>query len=204
MSPRCTLLVLVAGCSSRSLVPMQDASAGTVMVSFAGLPPPPSGPLALASASLRLKDVSLYGDVQTAPGFQLGNVSVDALATPAPVRVSGLPQGVYSRLEFSIESLEVSGQWRERTLHLSLADDDGDDDEVGVNLRSAQGLELAAGETVEFAVIFDVSSWFAAVDLDLAEVDDQTIQLDDNHNSVLTAAIVAAVPPSFELTTPTP
>lgn len=201
MCPRWTLLLVVASCGGRPLPSASSSGAGTVTISFAGVQLA-AGPLDVGAASIVLKDVSLYGDVQAAPSFQLPDVSVDVLSASTPVRVMDLPQGLYSRLRFSVDQLHLSGKWRDWALSLTL-DDGDDDDQLGVALRAPNGVELASGQTVGFAVTIDVSSWFAGVDLDDAEVDsDQTIHLDDDHNGVLMSALITAVPSSFALTDP--
>jgi hypothetical protein len=198
MRPHWTLLLLVAGCGGGSAAPAQSTGAATV--GFAAQPLP-SGPLTLDGATLELEDLSLFGDVQAAPGFMLPDVSVNVLAPSTPLRMDGLPQGVYSRLRFSVESLQTTGHWRDRSLVVDLVDRD-DDDDVVADLRAPAGRELTAGQTVSFSVTIDVAGWFAGIDLDQADVDDDRIRLGGGHNGALVQSLLAALPGSFQLTTP--
>ncbi len=197
-----TLLLLVAGCGGGASAPAQ--STGSVAVAFA-TQPLPSGPLTVDSAALVLEDLSLFGDVQAAPGYMLPDVAVNALTPATPLTMDGLPQGVYSRLRFSVQSLQVSGEWRGRSLVVDLVDRD-DDDDVVADLRASSGRELTAGQTIHFAVTIDVAAWFAGVDFDQAVVDgdDDCIRLGNGYNSALVPAVLAALPTSFQLTTLTP
>lgn len=194
------LVVLVGGCGGGAVAPAQ--STGAVTVGFAA-PSLPAAPLTFAGAGLVLEDVSLFGDVQAAPGFMLPDVAVDVLTPSTPLTMDGLPQGVYSRLRFSVQSLQATGQWRDRPLIVDLVDRD-DDDDVLVDLRAPAGAELTAGHTVGFAVTMDVAAWFAGIDLDGADVDtDGSIRLGNGHNSALIPAVLAAMPGSFQLTAST-
>jgi hypothetical protein len=202
MMGRCALLLLlVAGCGGAARAPVADT--GTVSVVFSAQPLP-AGALTLASATISMEDLALFGDVQSAPGIMLPGVSIDMLAPSGPVLLDGLPQGVYSRLRFSLEALHISGQWRDHMLLIDLVDGD-DDDDVVVDLRAPAGRELTAGQTIGFAVSVDPGAWLAGVDLDQASIDaDQCIRLGGGHNSALVPALLAALPPSFQLATPGP
>ncbi|HEX4458950.1 MAG TPA: hypothetical protein VIA18_13330, partial [Polyangia bacterium] len=83
--------------------------------------------------------------------------------------------------------------------------DRDDDDDVVADLRASSGRELTAGQTIRFAVTIDVAAWFAGIDLDQAAVDDDDddgIRLGNVHNDALVPAVLAALPTSFQLTTP--
>ena len=200
MKPCWTLLLLVAGCGGGAAAPAQ--STGSVAVAFAAQALP-AGPLSVDNAALVLEDLSLFGDVQAAPGYMLPDVSVNAFMPTTPLTMDGLPQGVYSRLRFSVQSLQVSGAWRGHSLVVDLVDRD-DDDDVVADLRASSGRELNAGETIRFAVTIDVAAWFANIDLDEAAVDsdDDCIRLGNGYNGALVPAVLAALPTSFQLTTP--
>jgi hypothetical protein len=105
-----------------------------------------------------------------------------------------LPQGVYSRVRFTIDHVSAAGTWRDTPLSLSLEPSD----DTPVDLRS-DGVEVTPGHDGVLALGVDPGSWFAGNVLDGATVSANEILVSGSSNGAVGAQIVSRIPLSFAL-----
>jgi hypothetical protein len=157
--------------------------------------------LSLTSCKLEIEGLTVLGDVAPS-GPMIHEFTLDALSAGASFPLAMLPQGVYSRVRFSVDHVSAAGSWRDTPLSLSL---DAGDNTI-VDLRS-NGVELTPGHDAAFTLGVDPGSWFAGNVLDGATVASNQILIDALTNTAVGAQILASVPASFTLqdsTTPLP
>lgn len=156
--------------------------------------------LQLSSATLRVENVSVFGDTAPDSRSMLSNANIDLLSAGSRFTFTMLPEGVYSRVRFALERVELQGTWRGTPLQAQLeAEDDGGANVV--DLRSA-GAELAPGHDVTLSVSLDVGSWFAGALLDQAVASSGSIRIDEYDNTTVGQTLVSRVLGSFSLADP--
>ena len=160
-------------------------------------PSAPSGSeLSLQAAKLEIEGLTVIGDITSARANP-SELALDLLAATRSFTFDMLPQGVYSRVDFHVDSLHAQGTWRGVPLQIEI--DGADGAAATVDLRSSSGAELGAGHDVTFTVSVDGSSWFAGDLLDSATQSSSQIVVDANNNTALGAQIFSRVLASFTL-----
>jgi hypothetical protein len=150
--------------------------------------------LVLTSCKLQIEGLTVLGDVAPDGRSMIHEFTLDALSSGTSFSLSMLPQGVYSRVRFSVDQMSAAGTWRGTALSLSL---EGGDNSV-VDLRS-DGVEVTPGHDGELALGVDPGSWFAGNVLDGATVASNQILINGTTNGAVGAQILSAVPASFTL-----
>lgn len=155
---------------------------------------PATAPLTLQQARLELDNVSLVGDV--APVSMLSDVSIDLLSSGMTLPFTMLPQGLYSRVRFTVDTVSMQGTWRGVPLTIHLESGDGSQSTV-IDLRSSTGVEVAPGHDATIAVGIDAASWLAGGLLDSATQSSGQIVLDSSNNVALGQQLLSRLAPSF-------
>jgi hypothetical protein len=171
---------------------------GTVSAQFTVSMPTVPG-LQLTAGAIGLGHFDLFGDVSTTPEAQLHGATINAVTTSMGQTFSfpNLPQGVYSRLEFSVEHVWLTGSYM--GVPLTVHDDN---EGPRVDLRAMPPPELVDGDAVTLPIAVSSDTWWRDVDLSLAELDDGRILIDAFHNWELASAIMRDVGLSFAIGTP--
>jgi hypothetical protein len=125
----------------------------------------------------------------------LSEIRLDLLSAGQSFSLTMLPQGVYSRVRFTGDQVELEGSWRGVPLKVKL-EQQGEGNPV--DLRS-NGVEVAPGGVATFAISVDVASWFAGGLLDSATATQQEILVDAANNPAVAAQLAARVAASFGL-----
>ena len=157
---------------------------------------PATSPLALQQARLKLDNVSLVGDVVPDGRSMLSDVSIDLLSSGMSFAFTMLPQGVYSRVRFTVDNVAMQGTWRGVPLTIQLEPLDGSSIGV-VDLRSSAGVEVAPGHDVTIPVVIDAASWFGGALLDSATQSSGQIVVDANNNVAIVQQLLSRIAPSF-------
>jgi hypothetical protein len=185
-----------------------------IALSIGCAPPPPNLPpgkamvqfmpaslavenLTLTSAVMHLHDIRIIGDIAPPPTELIpnGELNLDVLSSGASLSFTGMPQGVYSRLQLAFDNVVIAGAWRNTSFMAHIAQFGG----PRVDLRSADGRELGPGQDIVFVVPVDVPSWFANDLLDGASPMSGQIVCDDLNNPDITLEILTRVGQSFGL-----
>lgn len=153
--------------------------------------------LQLTSGRVQIEGLTVLGDVAPDGRSMVSEFNLDVLSAGASFSLSMLPQGVYSRVRFSVDHANVAGSWRGMPLTVSLEPDDDNGASV-VDLRS-DGVEVTPGHDGELAVGVDAGAWFAGNVLDGATPDQGQIVVDDSHNVAVATQIISNLVGSFTL-----
>jgi len=190
----------LAGCGP----PDHHDNPGVLTVSFT--PAPPSLPeLTLTSATLLVGRIQPVGNRPPPPPPMLlpPPLSIDATATTPAMRVFDmLPPGVYSRVQFALDSdrpdipdVALAGTWRGTPFTAPLGMFGG----TPIEVRATTGAELEPGHDATLAVRIDVGSWFAGNLLDQAMPSGGQILCDMSNNPQVAGALLMRVVQSFSL-----
>ncbi len=189
------LLAASVACGCGQSPGSQPPADGVLTVDIQPAPVSVSG-LVLSSAHMQLENVTVIGDSSNG---RLGEVSLDLLAAARMFTLDMLPQGVYSRVTFRVDSWEAQGTWRGVPLQIQLESGDGSTT-ANVDLRSSSGVELSAGHDVTLTVTVDAGSWFAGDLLDSATQSSSGIVIDGvTNNPSVGATLASRVAASFAL-----
>ncbi|MCU1281855.1 MAG: hypothetical protein JWM53_5401 [bacterium] len=150
--------------------------------------------LQLSSGRVQIDGLTVLGDVAPDGRSMVSEFNLDLLSTGATFTLSMLPQGVYSRVRFSVDHTVVAGTWRGTPLQVALESDDG----AAVDLRS-NGVEVTPGHDGELALGVDAGTWFAGNVLDGAPAVGGQIVVDGSHNPTVASQIISRLPGSFTL-----
>jgi hypothetical protein len=153
--------------------------------------------LQLSSGRVQIEGLTVLGDVAPDGRSMVSEFNLDVLSSGASFSLSMLPQGVYSRVRFSVDHATVAGTWRGMPLTVSVEPDDDNGASV-VDLRSA-GVEVTPGHDGELAVALDAGAWFAGNVLDGATPDQGQIVVDNSHNAAVASEIISSMLGSFTL-----
>lgn len=168
---------------------------GTLTIVFAPVPASVTG-LTLSSAMLVVDRIEPIGNVEPAGPPPMMHVPIDAMSTAqVTVEFAHLPQGIYSRLEFSVDSLAVAGTWRGTPFTASVDMFGG----AEIDLPSNVGVPIGPDEGATMTVGVDASAWFAGDVLDNAMVSAGQIVCDAQNNPAVTAQLSMQVDGSFSL-----
>lgn len=203
------LLALLAGASACG-PPHGMSPRGVAKVTFTPVPEE-LAELTLDVAAMRLLGVEVYGAAAPPPSPPARgpgprppppppppmprDATLDALSTGVSLGYANLPRGLYSRLRFVLEDVELRGTWRTTPFEAHLATFRGE----SVDLRAAMGKELGPGQDVEFTVTVDVERWFAADLLDAAVAAGGTITCDEQNNPMVADKLLDNLTHSFFL-----
>jgi hypothetical protein len=126
----------------------------------------------------------------------LPNVDLDALsAGGASASIHYLPQGLYSRVRFTIGRISLEGRARGTVFHVSLAPFG-----VIVDVLASMPQELGLDQDVNFEVSVDPNLWFPPYLFDGAMRDNRDeIVADEVSNPQIAAALIPAMTASFWL-----
>jgi hypothetical protein len=194
-----SLAALLSGCGDPSGGGMQPPGPGALLVTLTPAATAVSN-LQLQSASLHFQNLSVFGDVAPNGRSMLGDVSFDLLGDPKSYSFDMIPQGLYSRVRFSVSEIKAQGTWKGHPLQISVETDDAGG--ALVDLRSPNGVEVQPGQDGTFALTETLSVWFGDNQtlLDQAVLDSNghlTISDDVNHS--IATQISAHVAASFTL-----
>jgi hypothetical protein len=190
------LLLLAVGCGGTSAPP--PPTTGEIDVQFTAKPSTDAR-LAITGGRLGIDELDLFGDVSSNRAMAQG-VEIDPTSTQVQsVMLTGLPQGIYSRLRVKPETVELQGTWRGTPLAIAFELDD-----QWTDLFAQGAPELTPGATLAFPVTIDEGAWFAGVDLDQATASGGQIQIDGTQNSAIMQSIANALLGSFTLTSTVP
>jgi len=184
---------LLSGCGQSP--GMQPPAGGVLTLNLAPSAPSVSG-LSLSSAKIQIENLTVIGDVASGHA-SVSELSLDLLGATQSFTFDMLPQGVYSRVDFRVDSLQAQGTWRGVPLQIQL--EPGDGSAATVDLRSSSGMELAAGHDVTFTVSVDGGSWFAGNLLDSATQSSSQIVVDQYNNTSIGSQILMRALASFTL-----
>jgi hypothetical protein len=179
------------GCGAAPLP--QPAQPGVIQVQFA-VQEMNDPAYMLSSGTVGFESIEVFGNVSTSTRGRLGPSTLDATLPGQRLTLPDLPDGLYSRLRLDVESLTIAGTWRGVPLRVQF-----EIEEAKVDLRLEAGAELAAGQSITFAVAVAAPSWLASVDLSQAVVDNGEILVDADHNRAIARAIAVALLTSFTL-----
>lgn len=193
--PISALLVCAAALAGACGPPKPPPPGGTLTVTFA--PGPASvANLTLTTATLTVDHVQPIGNVppQMPPPPMI--LTINALSPDgASLEFEHLPPGVYSRLQFSVDSATIQGTWRGTPLSAEIGLFGG----IPVDLRSNGGAQLGPGQDATLTVAVDVAGWFAGDVLDMAMPMGGQILCDGQHNQTVTNRLSMQVNGSFTL-----
>lgn len=171
--------------------------AGTLTVDVTPTVSAVSG-LHITSGKMQIEGLTVLGDVAPDGRSMISEFNLDLLSSGASFSLSMLPQGVYSRVRFTVDHANVAGTWRDVPLTIAIeGGDDGGSASV-VDLRS-DGVEVAPGHDGTLALGVDAGSWFAGNILDGAPAVQNQIVIDGSHNAAVAAQLLARIPASFTL-----
>jgi hypothetical protein len=153
--------------------------------------------LQLSSGHVQIEGLTVLGDVAPDGRSMVSEFDLDVLSSGASFSLSMLPQGVYSRVRFSVDHATAAGSWRGMPLTVALEPTDDNGASV-VDLRS-NGVEVAPGHDGELAVGVDAGAWFAGNVLDGAAPDQGQIVVDGSHNTAVASQIISSLLGSFTL-----
>lgn len=184
---------LLSGCGQSP--GMQPPAGGVLTLNLTPSAISVSG-LSLQSAKVQIEGLTVIGDI-TAARANPSELSLDLLGAMRSFTFDTLPQGVYSRVDFRVDSLAAQGTWRGVPLQVQLETPDGAP--ATVDLRSSSGMELGAGHDVVFTVTVDGGSWFAGNLLDSATQTSSQIVVDQYNNTSIGSQILTSALASFTL-----
>ncbi len=160
--------------------------------------------LQLTSGRVQIDELTVLGDVAPDGRSMVSEFNLDLLSsTGASFTLSMLPQGVYSRVRFSVDSAVVMGSWRGTPFSVAL---ETDDSVAAVDLRS-NGVEVTPGHDGALTLGVDPGTWFAGNVLDGATPVSGQLTIDSSHNAAVAAQLTSRLAGSFTLqdsTTPVP
>ena len=158
------------------------------------LSPPQLEGLMIAEGRLELHHVSLFGDVSADNRTMLGETGLGLPKDALDVTFPSAPYGLYSRVQTSVDDVQLHGAWRGTPL------------EVGFEVESFHTIDLRGPALdyeptmgARFTMPIDANQWFDAARLDVATVTDGAIHVNWQENVELTQALVTAVEASFSL-----
>jgi hypothetical protein len=154
--------------------------------------------LHVTSGRVQIEGLTVLGDVAPDGRSMISEFNLDLLSSGASFSLSMLPQGVYSRVRFTVDHAVVAGTWRELPLSISIEGGDDAGSASVVDLRS-NGVEVTPGHDGELALGLDAGSWFAGNILDSATPVQNQIVIDGSHNATVAAQLLARIPASFAL-----
>jgi hypothetical protein len=181
----------LTGCGNGPVTPPDE---GVLTLRFVPTSPAVS-PLALSSSRLTIENLTLLGDVAPDGRSMLSELTIDLLSSGVSFMFTMLPQGLYSRVRFSVDKVVLEGSWRGVPLHVQLEVDNA----PIVDLRSAAGVEVGPAQDVLLAIRIDGASWFAGNLLDTAVVASGEIVIDSGNNLTIGEQLLARVAASFSL-----
>lgn len=161
--------------------------------------------LTLTSGALKIEGLTVLGDVAPDGRAMVSEFSLDLLSTGASFTLSMLPQGLYSRVRFNIDHVNLAGSWRGAPLVVQLeGENEGGDGGGSVDVRSS-GVEVAPGHDAALTVATDDAAWFGNNLLDGATPDGTgQITIDGFHNVTIAATVWSRITSSFSLADTTP
>jgi hypothetical protein len=193
-------LTALSGCLQPS-DPSTPPAPGTLSLGFTPVAPALSG-LTLTRAATVLEDIAVLGDVAPDDRSMISMVNVDLTAAGLSFSFTDLPQGLYSRVRFEVDSLDIEGTWKGVPLRVQIQPEgyaDAETNDLFIDLRSPVGQELGPGHDASFPVTIDASTWLVASELDSAVDFDDGIRINNHDNPALRDAILARVMSSCSL-----
>jgi hypothetical protein len=188
------MLVAIAAASACG-PPDMHPPPGTLTVAFKPTPPSVAN-LTLSSVTLVVDRIMPIGNAPPPGPPPPTRLTIDALSTTgASLDFDHLPQGVYSRVQFSVDGVTVHGSWRGTPLTAMVGMFGGNQ----IDLRSSTGREIGPGLDATLSVAVDVSSWFAGDVLDGATSSGGQIVCDMQNNPMVTGQLSMLVNSSFTL-----
>jgi hypothetical protein len=139
-----------------------------------GLPPPPPPD----------------GGFHTSP-----DIDLDVLSTGSTATLSRLPQGLYSRVRFSIDGIAMKGRWYGTPFEVTLAPFMNAD----VDLRASTPQELGLGSNIAFDVTVDPEVWFSTGVFENATLTNGEIVCNDQINTAVGGILTDHIVSSFSL-----
>ena len=126
----------------------------------------------------------------------LPDVSLDALSSAgSSASFEDLPQGLYSRVRFTLDRMSLEGKARGTVFNVSIAPFS-----VIVDVRASVPQELGLDRDINFPVSVDPNVWFPAYLFDGAMLDNRgEIVSDEVSNPQIGATIIQAMARSFSL-----
>jgi hypothetical protein len=172
--------------------------------------PPPSGTLQVvitpgafsvpnlqvASGSLTIEGMSVYGDVASGVRSTIVEMQLDLLGNPLTFDFATIPQGLYSRVHFFASELHLQGSWRGTPLLINF-----EADQTPVDLRSAAGQDVEPGMNGTFEIAEDTGSWFGGTPpvLDSATPAGGQIVIDPLNNLPVANTLASRIVAAFSL-----
>jgi hypothetical protein len=191
------LLACVAGCGGAPAQPPPPTGTGTVVVEFMIKSPAETG-LTLTGGQLSVEYLDLFGDVSQTPqaSARVGTLNLVSTTTQN-VTLTGLPQGVYSRVILGVEGMSFTGSYNGTPVqaHFEI-------EGARPALTASPAPDLLPGKMVTLPVTVDENAWFSGVSLDQATVTNGTILIDLNDNLPIAQMITAALASSFSIGVP--
>jgi hypothetical protein len=168
---------------------------GVIQVQFT--PTAPAVPdFALQMGEMRVAHVIVLGDAPPPTGVTLPpDADLDLLGQPVQLTFSGFPNGVYSVVQLDFHAVMLAGTWRGTPVFMHIEPMRG----TRVNVRSSVGKELTDGQTINFPVTVDVSSWLDGGLLDEAFALNGKIVCDDRNNPGVSSQLADRIAASFTL-----
>jgi hypothetical protein len=131
--------------------------------------------LTLSKATLVVSHVQPIGNAPPQNPPPPVMLTIDALSsTGASLPFDHPPPGLYSRVQFSVDDVEIDGTWRGTPVHAMVGMFGGNQ----VGLRAPSGHELDEGMSVTLTVDIDVGAWFAGDVLDGASMNGGQLECD--------------------------
>jgi hypothetical protein len=186
-----------AGCGSHPQVAAPVAG-GSVVVQFTVNAPRVDG-LVLTGCQVGLEHLDLFGDVSQSPQLMLHNATLSPVQMGVQqVSFTDLPQGIYSGLGFSVESVRLEGTYAGMPLMVRF-----DIEGARVDLRVMPPPELTdVNDVVKLPIDVEAGVWWQGVDLTQAQLDDGRILIDPYHNPDMALSIARGMSTCFTLGTP--
>lgn len=190
------MLLLCATAALAACGPPMHPPPGTLTVAFKPQAASVAN-LTLSSATMMVDHVVPLGNGPP-PGLPPPRppLAIDALSTiGASIDFDHLPQGVYSRVQFSVDAVQIQGSWRGTPLTAMIGMFGGN----LIDLRSPTGEEIGPGMDATLTVDIDVAGWFAGNVLDGATPSGGQIVCDMQNNPMVTGQLSMHVDSSFAL-----
>ena len=150
--------------------------------------------LQLSSGRVEIENLTVLGDVGPSQRTMVSEFSLDLTSAGKSFMLSMTPQGVYSRVRFSLDDLNVSGTWRGTPFTVQI----DPEDQPAIDLLSTP-IDLTPGSSAEFTVSVDPAAWFGNDLLDGATVSAGQLTIDSGHNPTVAATLGSTLPDGFSL-----
>lgn len=173
----------------------QHPPPGTLTVAF-GPVAPSVAELTLTSAIVKLDRIQPIGNGPPPMPPMPPRLLLDALsATGASFTFDHVPPGVYSRVQFTVDDVDVQGSWRGTPFVAHLAPFGGSQ----IDLRASVGVAIEPGQDATLPVRVDPSAWFGGNVLDGATPAAGQITVDMTDNAAVAGTMLMRLEGSFFL-----